>query len=43
MQIDNPYLNVLVTAGLTVLFIIASCYGLGTLAAFHCKAERRNS
>ena len=34
MQIDNPYLNVLVTAGLTVLFIIASCYGLGTLARF---------
>ena len=32
MQIDNPYINVLVTAGLTVLFIIASCYGLGFLA-----------
>ena len=34
MQIDNPYINVLVTAGLTVLFIIASCYGLGYLARF---------
>jgi multiple sugar transport system permease protein len=34
MQIENPYINVLVTAGLTVLFIIASCYGLGYLAKF---------
>src|SRR5512147_692300 len=34
MQIDNPYINVLVTAGLTVVFIIASCYGLGYLAKF---------
>ena len=34
MQIDNPYIYVLVTAGLTVLFIIASCYGLGYLARF---------
>ena len=32
MQIDNPYIRVLATAGLTVLFIIASCYGLGFLA-----------
>ena len=32
MRIDNPYINVLVTAGLTVLFIIASCYALGFLA-----------
>lgn len=29
---QNPYLNVLVTAGLTVFFIVASCYGLGFLA-----------
>jgi len=34
MQIDNAYIKVLVTAGLTVLFIIASCYGLGYLARF---------
>ncbi len=34
MHIDNPYINVLVTAGLTVVFIIASCYGLGYLARF---------
>jgi len=34
MHIDNPYINVLVTAGLTVVFIIASCYGLGSLAKF---------
>jgi multiple sugar transport system permease protein len=32
MFIENPYLNVLVTAGLAVAFIIASCYGLGFLA-----------
>jgi multiple sugar transport system permease protein len=37
MHIENPYLNVLVTAGLTVLFIIASCYGLGFLARFIAK------
>lgn len=29
---DNPYLSVLITAGLTVLFIIASSFGLGWLA-----------
>ncbi|MGE5464036.1 MAG: carbohydrate ABC transporter permease [Syntrophothermus sp.] len=29
---DNPYLNVLITAGFTVMFIVASCYGLGFLA-----------
>jgi multiple sugar transport system permease protein len=29
---ENPYLNVLVTALITVLFIIASSYGLGFLA-----------
>jgi multiple sugar transport system permease protein len=29
---ENPYLNVLVTAALTVLFILASSYGLGFLA-----------
>ncbi len=29
---ENPYLNVLVTAALTVVFIIASSYGLGFLA-----------
>jgi multiple sugar transport system permease protein len=34
MHIENPYLNVLVTASLTVVFIIASCYGLGYLAKF---------
>ncbi len=28
----NPYLNLLVTAGLTVLFIVASCFALGWLA-----------
>ncbi len=31
---ENPYLNVLVTAALTVIFIIASSYGLGSLARF---------
>ena len=34
MHIENPYINVLVTASLTVVFIIASCYGLGYLAKF---------
>lgn len=29
---QNPYLNVLSTAGLTVLFIISTSYGLGALA-----------
>lgn len=29
---ENPYINVLITAGLTVLFIIASSYGVGSLA-----------
>jgi len=29
---ENPYLNVLITAGLTVVFIIASSYGVGFLA-----------
>jgi multiple sugar transport system permease protein len=29
---ENPYLNVLVTAAFTVLFIIASSFGLGALA-----------
>jgi multiple sugar transport system permease protein len=29
---ENPYLNVLITAALTVLFIVASSYGLGFLA-----------
>jgi multiple sugar transport system permease protein len=37
MQIENPYINVLVTAGLTVVFIIASCYALGYLAKFIAK------
>lgn len=31
---QNPYLNVLLTAALTVMFIIASSYGLGFLARF---------
>ena len=31
---QNPYLNVLITAALTVVFIIASSYGLGFLARF---------
>ena len=29
---ENPYLNVLVTAALTLLFIVASSFGLGALA-----------
>lgn len=29
---ENPYLHVLITAGLTVLFIVASSFGLGWLA-----------
>jgi multiple sugar transport system permease protein len=29
---ENPYVNVLIMAMLTVVFIIASCYGLGSLA-----------
>lgn len=33
----NPYLNVLVTVFLTVIFIIASSYGLGFLARFIVK------
>lgn len=36
---ENPYLNVLLTAGLAVLFIIASCYGLGNLAKAIVKAR----
>lgn len=31
-MLENPYLSVLITAGLTVLFIIASSMGLGWLA-----------
>jgi multiple sugar transport system permease protein len=34
---DNPYLDVLVTVFLTVIFIIASSYGLGFLARFIVK------
>lgn len=42
---ENPYLNVLLTAALTVIFIIASSYGLGYLARFFAKiggASRRS-
>jgi multiple sugar transport system permease protein len=34
---QNPYLNVLLTAIITVLFIIACCYGLGYLARLVAK------
>jgi len=34
---ENPYLNVLVTVGLTVVFIIASSYGVGLLARWIAK------
>ena len=34
---ENPYINVLVTAVLTVIFIIACCYGLGYLARWIVK------
>jgi len=36
---ENPYINVLVTAGLTVLFIIASSYGVGFIARSIVKAR----
>lgn len=36
---ENPYINVLVTAGLTVLFIIASSYVVGFLARLIVKAR----
>ena len=34
---ENPYLNVLVTSGLTVVFILASSYGVGFLARWFAK------
>jgi len=36
---DNPYINLLVTAALTVLFIIGSSYGLGALARAIVRAR----
>jgi multiple sugar transport system permease protein len=36
---ENPYLNLLVTAALTVVFIIACCYGLGSLARLIMKLK----
>jgi len=36
---ENPYLNVLVTAALTILFIIGSSYGLGALARAVVRAR----
>lgn len=35
----NPYLNVLVTAVLAIVFIIACCYGLGYLARWIVRAR----
>lgn len=37
---QNPYLNVLLTAIITVLFIIACCYGLGHLARLVAKLSK---
>lgn len=36
---QNPYVNVLIMAALTVLFIVASCYGLGSLARTLARAR----
>ena len=36
---DNPYINLLVTAALTVLFIIGTSYGLGALARAIVRAR----
>ena len=36
---DNPYLNVLLNAFLTVVFIVASSYGLGFIARSVVKAR----
>jgi len=40
---ENPYLNVLITALLTVTFIIISCYGLGFLARLVVKMQGKPS
>ncbi|CAG0971267.1 partial Diacetylchitobiose uptake system permease protein NgcF, partial [Anaerolineae bacterium] len=40
---ENPYLNVVVTAALTVIFIVASSYGLGFLARLIAKAQGKPS
>lgn len=36
---ENPYLNVLLTAAMAVIFIIACCYGLGHLARVIAKSR----
>lgn len=38
-MLANPYLNVLIMAALTALFIVASCYGLGALARSIVRAR----
>ncbi|HUG35204.1 MAG TPA: hypothetical protein VMJ90_10575, partial [Anaerolineales bacterium] len=39
LMMHNPYVNVLIMAALTALFIVASCYGLGSLARTIVKAR----
>ncbi len=36
---ENPYLNLLLTAAITILFIVACCYGLGHLARLILKLK----
>ena len=36
-MVKNPYIDLILTAILAILFIIASCYGLGSLAKFISK------
>ena len=38
-MVDNPYLNLILTAILAILFIIASCYGIGSLSRWIVKKK----
>jgi len=40
--LKNPYLDLILTAGLTVIFIIAACFGLGMLAKWISKKRGRS-
>jgi multiple sugar transport system permease protein len=40
--LKNPYLDLILTAGLTVVFIIAACFGLGMLAKWISKKRGRS-
>ncbi|PKO08907.1 MAG: hypothetical protein CVU40_12980 [Chloroflexi bacterium HGW-Chloroflexi-2] len=41
-MLKNPYLDLILTAGLTVIFIIAACFGLGMLAKWISKKRGRS-